>query len=72
MIKIFVLAVLLPGGFTILPMASDAACRAAMAGINTAIAISAECYQVEMIAPDGSQYAPETAPLPKPKPGDAA
>ena len=72
MIEVFILTAQLSGGFTMLPMADEAACRAALAGLSPIVASEAECYPIEMLAPSGSRYAPEMAPMPPRKPGRAA
>ncbi len=72
MIALFVLiAQMTGGGFSMMPFDSQDACRAAMAGLPPAIVAEAECVQIEMLAP-ASVYAPEMAPVPKRKPGQAA
>ncbi len=71
MIQVFILTAQLSGGFTMMPHATEALCYAAMDGL-AAVARSAECYSIEMLAPSGSVYAPEMAPIPAPKPGRSA
>ena len=72
MIAIFVLVAQIAGGdIAMMPFGSPVACRAAMVGLSPAIVASAECVEIEMIAP-ASVYAPELAPLPVPKPGRVA
>ncbi len=72
MINVFILTVQMALGFSMMPYNSLDACQAAMAGLAPAIAVEAECYQIEMIAPSGSRYAPELSPLPPRKPGQEA
>ena len=71
MIKVFILSIQMGGGFVMMPMADEAACRTAVADMVVTVAFVATCYQIEQIKP-GSKYAPETAPLPPPKPGERA
>ena len=72
MIEVFVLVAQIVGGdIAMMPYGSTVACQAAMAGLQPAIVAEAQCVQIEMIAP-ASAYAPETAPLPVPKPGMSA
>ena len=69
MLKVFILRVQLSNGFTMMPLGSLDACEAALDGLPLALVADAECYPIEMIVTSGSKYAPERAPLPKPKPG---
>ena len=72
MIAVFVLVAQIVGGdIAMMPYGSTVACQAAMVGLQPAIVVGAQCVEVEMLAP-ASQYAPETAPLPVPKPGMSA
>jgi len=72
MILIFVLwTQMTGGGFAMMPFGSENACQAAMAGLPPVIVVQAQCVQIDILAP-ASQYAPEMAPLPVPKPGQAA
>ncbi len=61
-------AQLFVGGFTMMPMSTEAECLDALAGLPPAVVQSGECYPIEMIAHSGSRLAPEMAPLPPPKP----
>ncbi len=71
MIALFVLiAQMVAGGFAMMPFGSLDACRAAMDGLPPAIVAEAQCVPIEMIAP-ASVYAPEMAPLPVSKAGQA-
>ena len=72
MIKVWILTAQMIGGFTMLPFPDEAACRAAMVTLSAAVITSAECYEIEMIQPSGSMYAPEMAPMPARKPGRSA
>ena len=73
MIEVFILtAKMMVGGFTMMPHSTEAACRDALAALPPSIVQSGECYPIEMIAHSGSRYAPELAPLPPRKPGQAA
>ena len=72
MITVFILTAKMAAGFTMMPHSTEAACLAALASLPPAVVMSAECYPIEMIAPSGSRLAPEMAPLPAPKPGQAA
>ena len=71
MIKVWILTAVFNGGFAMTPIDTEAACRDALAALPIAIVESGECLSVEMIG-RGSQYAPELAPLPVPKPGQSA
>ncbi len=72
MIAIFVLiAQMVGGGFAMMPFSSLDACQAAVAGLPPALVAEAECVPIE-VTPPGSVYAPELAPLPVPKSGQAA
>lgn len=67
MIKIVILSFQMAGGFGFAPMADGEECRAAAAGLAPAIAWGAECSEIELFA-EGAPEAPETAPLPPPRP----
>ncbi len=72
MIAIFVLLTqMIGGGFAMMPYESLDACQAAMGGLPPSLVAEAQCVPIEMNAP-ASQYAPEMAPLPVPKAGQAA
>lgn len=71
MIAIYILTAQMAGGFTLMPYATEALCYAAMDGLAVVVK-SAECYQAEMIIPDGSIYAPIKSPIPPRKPGRSA
>ena len=72
MIEVVVLVAQIVGGdIAMMPYESTAACEEAMVGLQPTIVANAQCVEIEMIAPD-SVYAPETAPLPVPKPGQSA
>ena len=69
MFKTIVLTIYFTNGFAQVPMVSLGACLDVMVGLPPALIVNAECVSFEMIATPGSVYAPERAPLPKPKPG---
>ena len=71
MIKVYILTAQMVGGWAMMPMPTEAACLAALAVLHPAIVQSAECYPMEMMI-NGSRYAPEMSPLPRPKPGRRA
>ncbi len=72
MIAIFVLlAQMIGGGFAMMPFSSLDACQAAMDGLPPSLVAEAGCVPIE-VTPPGSVYAPEFAPLPTQKPGQAA
>ncbi len=68
MITVFILTIQVASGFLMIEAASEATCHAARDRLNAIVADSAECYEIEKIAPGGSLYAPEKSPLPVPKP----
>ncbi len=71
MIALFVLiAQMTGGGYAMMPFSSQDACQAAMAGLPSALVAEAQCVPIEMIAP-ASVYAPEMAPWPVSKAGQA-
>ena len=70
MIEVFVLVAQIVGGdIAMMPFVSTVACQAAMVGLQPAIVADAECVEIEMLAPDGSKYAPILSPLPVPQLG---
>ena len=66
MIHVWILAGMMTGGVALMPFDSEDGCRAAMQALPPSIVEDAECIQIEMLAPS-SIYAPEIAPLPRPK-----
>ena len=66
MIHVWMLVGMMTGGIITTPFSSEDGCRAAMQALPPSIVEDAECIQIEMLAPS-SIYAPEIAPLPRPK-----
>ena len=63
MIAVWILTAHLAGGLAIMPLATEADCRAALEALPAAIVQNSECTRIEMIAPS-SPLAPEMAPIP--------
>ena len=63
MIAVWILTAQLAGGFTMIPLTSEADCLAALAALPAAIVQNSECTRIEMIAPS-SPLAPELSPIP--------
>ncbi len=71
MIALFVLiAQMIGGGYAMMPFSSQDACQAAVAGLPPALVAEAQCIPAPL-AP-ASVYAPEMAPWPVSKAGQAA
>ncbi len=68
MIEVFILTAHLAGGFSMLPFDSEAACEAARDRLPPTIVARAECYPIKMLEPS-NPFAPEMAPMPKPRGG---
>ena len=69
--EVFILTAHLVGGFSMMPFDSEADCRTAMNILPPTIVARAECYPIKMLEPS-SLFAPEMAPMPKPKEGTRA
>ena len=67
MTAIWILTAHLIGGFAMIPLATEADCRAALAALPAPIARDGECTRIEVLAP-ASPFAPEMSPLPPRKP----
>ena len=63
MTEVFILTAHLVGGFTMMPLATEADCRAALAALPAPIATDGECTRIEVAIPS-SPLAPEMAPIP--------
>jgi len=67
MTTIWLLTTHMIDGLSMIPLATEADCRAAPAALPAPIASDGECTRIEVLAP-ASPFAPEVSPLPPRKP----
>ena len=70
MITVWMLVVIIGEGFSMVPMESEEACRAA-ASTTAATVLQASCHEIEQLMPS-NDLAPELSPIPVKKRGNVA